>query len=393
MGVVISCFARLGGIGLSDVLFHTARASHRAGLLDKVICYGNRQSEIPGRHVRPVRFQPAKALSFLKARYYYTLKRMTIDRRSASYISRRGCTVFHGWTTECIRSLRAAKGVGAKTIVERPSPYPRVWDRLLREEHERWGIPFPADGGSRFLRGIDAAVREETVAPAEFELADRVIVQSDYSARTCIEGGIPPEKLFMHPRGVDLGSYAPPPGGREGPFRVIFVGSVCLRKGFLDLARAWKDLGLPGAELWVVGGVHDEVKPLLGPYRDRPDIRFFGHLPSGVPDLLRQADVFVLPSLIEGSAKTTYEAMATGLPVITTPHAGSVVRDGIDGFLVPPRDPAAVAEKILFFHGDREAARGMGRSARGQVENFSWNAFEDRVAALHRELSGTGGEG
>jgi len=387
VGVIISCFARMGGVGLSNVLFRTARASYCSGLLDKVICFGNRQSEIPDYHVRTIFFQPIKVLSFLKARYYYTLKRMTLDRRCASYIERHGCTVFHGWTTSCVQSLEAAMKVGAKTIVERPSPYPTTWERLLREEHDRWGIPFPADRGSRLLRRIDASYREEKVAPNEFDLADRVIVQSEFSADTCIEAGIPRRKLFLHPRGVDLSSFSPRSGERSGPFRVIFVGSVCLRKGFLDLAHAWTKLGLPDAELWVVGEVLDEISSHVLPYRDLPRIRFFGHLNEGVTDLLRQSDVFVLPTLVEGSAKTTYEAMACGLPVITTPNAGSVVRDGQDGFIVQPRNPEALVERILYLYKNREAARAMGQSARNQVENYSWDAFEDRVASLHRELS------
>jgi glycosyltransferase involved in cell wall biosynthesis len=393
MGVILSCFARMGGVGLSNVLFHTARASYRSGLLDKAICFGNRQSEIPDRHVRTIRFQPIKVFSFLKARYYYTLKRMTLDRRCASYIERHGCTVFHGWTTSSVESLHAARKIGAKTIVERPSPYPTTWERLLREEHERWGIPFPADRGFRSLRRIDASYREEKVAPVEFDLADRVVVQSEFSANTFMEAGIPREKLFLLPRGVDLAAYSPLSRERSGPFRVIFIGSVCLRKGFLDLAHAWTKLGLPDAELWAVGSLHDEIASLLLPYRDHSAIRFFGHLNEGVIDLLRQSDVFVLPTLVEGSAKTTYEAMASGLPVITTPHAGSVVRDGKDGFIVPPRNPEALVERILYLYKNKEAARAMGQSARRQVENFSWDAFEDRVAFLHRELSGHGEKG
>ncbi|MBP2678973.1 MAG: hypothetical protein H6Q82_2038, partial [Deltaproteobacteria bacterium] len=60
MGIVISCFAKVGGTGISNDLFHTARAAHRTGALDAVICYGNRQSEIPADRIRPIRFQPVR---------------------------------------------------------------------------------------------------------------------------------------------------------------------------------------------------------------------------------------------------------------------------------------------------------------------------------------------
>jgi len=168
------------------------------------------------------------------------------------------------------------------------------------------------------------------------------------------------------------------------------VGVVGLRKGFLDLARAWRDLALPGGELLVVGQVHDEIVPLLKRYREDPTIRFVGHVSEGAARFYRQADVFALPSLVEGSAKTTYEAMAAGLPVVTTPNAGSVVRDGIDGFIVPIRDQDALKRRLLFLYENRDAARAMGGAARKRVGDFSWETYEGRLIDLYGELMGAG---
>lgn len=390
MGIVISSFSRIGGIGLANVLFHTARAAWRAELLDQVICYGNRQTEIPGRFIRHVRFQPAKPLSFLKARYYYTLKRMTLDAAVSRYIRKRGCSIFHGWTTECRNSLKAARGIGAKTIVERPAPHPVATRRLLQEEYERWNIPFPREDGHRWLRKIDARFRDDVVSLEEFELADRVIVQSEFGAESFLSEGFPADRLFVLPRGVSLEEYAPRPEEKKETFRVLYVGMVCVRKGFLDLARAWEEADLPGAELWVVGQVHDELAPHLTRFRDRPGVRFFGHMKGGAARMFSGASAFVLPSLVEGSAKTTYEAMAAGIPVITTKNAGSVARDGVDGFIVPARDPSAIRDRLRLLHGDPERVRAMGSAARTRVAEFTWDSYEERVLALYRELlSGT----
>ena len=389
MGIVISCFGKVGGTGISNVLFHTARAAYRAGTLDTVICYGNRQSEIPSRKIRPIRFQPVKLVSFLKARQYYTLKRMALDRRTARYIRRHGCDVFHGWTTECLHSLEEAKRIMAKTILERPAPHPAATRLLLQEEYARWGVPFPRDAVHPWMKKIDHAFRDEVVAPGEFELADRIIVQSEYGFQSFVEEGFSPERLVVLPRAVDLGVYTPGPARSGSGFRLLFVGMVCLRKGILDLLHAWRTLALPGGELWVVGQVHDEISPLLGPYRDDPSIRFFGHVSGGASAFYSQADAFALPSIVEGSAKTNYEAMAAGLPVITTLNAGSVVRDGVDGFIVPIRNPDVLAEKIRFLFESRDAAEGMGRSARQRVAEFSWDRFEERLIGLYRDLPGT----
>ena len=391
LGVVISCFARVGGIGISNVLFHTARAAFRAGMLDAVICYGNRQEEIPSRLIRPVRFQPVKVFSFLKSRYYYTLKRMTLDKRAASYLRTRGCDIFHGWTTECIRSLKEAKRIGAKTIVERPAPHPRTAWRLLTEEYERWGVPFHRDDGNHLLRKIDWRYRDEEIAPREFDLADRVVVQSEFGARSFLEQGFPREKIVILPRAVELGNYSFRRESAHDPFRVLFVGTVCLRKGFLDLLHAWDKLNLPDGELWVLGEIHEEIVPFLKPYRDRSSIRFFGHRKEGVPRMFAESSAFVLPSITEGSAKTTYEAMAAGLPVITTANSGSLIRDGVDGFLVGIRNPEAIGERILHLYRNREEAESMGEAARRHVAEYSWERYEDRMISLYRELAGNGG--
>lgn len=385
-GAVISCFTRLGGIGLANVLFHTARAAYRGGLLRAVICYGNRQSEIPRNLVRPVRFQPAKPLSFLKAKYYYTLKRMTLDGAASRYVRKHGCSIFHGWTTECRRSLEEARNIGARTIVERPAPHPVATRRILMEEYERWKIPFPREEGASWLRKIHAGYRDEVVSQEEFELADRVVVQSEFGAESFLSEGFSPRKLVVFPRGVDLEEYIPRQEGKESVFRVLYVGNVCVRKGFLDLARAWDEAGLDAAELWVVGQVHEELGSHLKRYRDRPGIRFFGHLKGGAARLFSEASVFVLPSVVEGSAKTTYEAMASGLPVITTRNAGSVVRDGVDGFLVPVRDPDAIRDRLRLLYENPERVRQMGIAARERIAEFSWDSYENRVLSLYREL-------
>jgi len=388
MGIVVSCFAKVGGTGISNDLFHTARAAYRTGALDAVICYGNRQSEIPANLIRPIRFQPVRMVSFLKARYYYTLKRMALDRRAARHIRRHGCDIFHGWTTECLHSLEEAKRVGAKTIVERPAPHPATAWRLLREEYERWGVPLPRDDGNRWLRGIDWAHRDAVIAPMEFSLADRVVVQSEFGLRSFLEQGFPPGRIVILPRAVDLKQFPPPAEPKDDLFRVLYVGTVCLRKGFLDLLHAWTGLALPGGELWVVGAVHEEIVPFLAACRDDPSIRFFGHVREGADRFFPDSTVFVIPIITEGSAKSTYEAMGAGLPVITTLNAGSAVRDGIDGFIVPIRDPDAIKERLLQLYENREMGRAMGKSGQDRVAASSWEAYENRVISVYGDLTG-----
>jgi glycosyltransferase involved in cell wall biosynthesis len=74
--------------------------------------------------------------------------------------------------------------------------------------------------------------------------------------------------------------------------------------------------------------------------------------------------------------------MASGLPVITTENAGSMVRDGVDGFLVPLRDPDAIERRILELHNDPERRRAMAESARRRAEGFTWAHYRERLGGV-----------
>ncbi|MGZ8463641.1 MAG: glycosyltransferase, partial [Candidatus Deferrimicrobiaceae bacterium] len=89
-----------------------------------------------------------------------------------------------------------------------------------------------------------------------------------------------------------------------------------------------------------------------------------------------------------GSANTNHEAMGAGLPVITTLNAGSIVRDGVDGFIVPIRDPDAIKERLLLLYENREMGRAMGKSGRDRVAVSSWETYENRLITIYGDLIG-----
>src|SRR5438105_15461142 len=144
------------------------------------------------------------------------------------------------------------------------------------------------------------------------------------------------------PRGVDIDRFKA--GARPLVFRVIFSGALIERKGIHHLLEAWHRLNLPNAELWLLGSVHDEAKPHLKKFW-RDNIKTFGFV-RDPENYLNQGSIYVFPSRLEGSAKTIYEAAASGLPMVTTREAGDVVRDGVEGIVIQPGDVDAIAAAI-----------------------------------------------
>jgi glycosyltransferase involved in cell wall biosynthesis len=210
----------------------------------------------------------------------------------------------------------------------------------------------------------------------KYELSDLILVPSEFVRRSVLELGGDPERIATVPYGLDerwLGQVSDPVPGR-----VLFVGSVGLRKGSQYLAQASRILEhrRVACDVRVVGPYCPEA--VSHPAFHGPT--YVGQVPrSRVIDEFRRADVFVLPTLCEGMATVHLEAMACGVPVITTPNCGSVVRDGLDGFIVPIRDAMAIADTVELLLADRALRARMGRSARERAREFTWERYGERL--------------
>jgi glycosyltransferase involved in cell wall biosynthesis len=163
---------------------------------------------------------------------------------------------------------------------------------------------------------------------------------------------------------------------------VLTVGAVCLRKGAPYVLAAARELG-KRAEFRMAGAI--QIVP-GAEKRMREYVDLIGIVPR--PEMASHydwADVFLLPSLCEGSATATYEAMFQGLPVICTPETGSVVRDSVDGFVVPARNSDAIAEKLEKLAADRNLPAAMSENARQNSANYTLEKYGERLIACFRE--------
>src|SRR5204863_2158360 len=165
---------------------------------------------------------------------------------------------------------------------------------------------------------------------AEIALADHIACGSAFVKSTMIDRGVAAEKITVIPYGVCAAQFTQDARVRANGLRLLFVGHFGVRKGAWYLLQALARLKhLPGLTLTIVGKQTVDkryVAPVASMLRPVP------HVPrEQMPAIYRQADVVVLPTLFEGSSVATYEALAAGMPVITTPNAGSIVRDGVDG--------------------------------------------------------------
>jgi glycosyltransferase involved in cell wall biosynthesis len=272
-------------------------------------------------------------------------------------------------------AFATAKRIGARTILNYPIAHHRWQYRLFAEQAERkpeFAAALPSFGNvAEHASGLDR----------EIELADSILVGSQFVRDTFVAQGICPDKIRVIPYGVDTARFAPAPQPREraDSFRVLFVGQIGERKGVSYLLEAYEKFRRPDTELLLVG---DFVK---GAQVYKRASELFRHSPNvaqpQLPPIFHSADVFVLPTFVEGMPLVVLEAMACGLPVIVTPHGpADVVRDGVDGFIVPCGDSAAIAARLEQLYTDPERRLEMGRNARRRAEQWSWSRYAAAAA-------------
>lgn len=301
------------------------------------------------------------------------------DRMAVRYVT--GCDIFHFTSSVGLYSARRAKQQGATIICDQRAAHPDSERAEARTEYDLLGLDFDPPG---IL--YDRKVKEE------YDLADYIVVGSSFARRTFVDQGYEPERLLVAPYGTTIhrdGKALPDDGGRL--FRIMYAGQIVPGKGVHYLVQAFEELALPDSELVLVGPVGEEMRLIVeGWARRNPNIVVTGSLPSvELESHYRRSSVFVFPSVCDSWGLVVGEAMAAGLPVIVTQHAGSseMVRESREGFIVPARDVESLKRELMRLYEDRELCAEMGREARRRVEQFSWEKYGERLTLVYEQIA------
>ncbi len=273
----------------------------------------------------------------------------------------------YGYTN---RSFEFAREHGGKTFLDGGNSHPENYWNVVAEEHARWGCPIPP-----FPRGWHRLALEM------MPLVDFVLSPSSYVTRSFLERGFKPEQIIRNVYPINLDCFRPPtsPRPKERPFTVISTGAPSLRKGTPYLLEAFREVrrAHPDARLLLTGPPHPSLRDVLPKFSDVP-IEWAPGLPHPqLAERLRSADVFVLPSLEDGFARTVTEALGCGLPVITTPNTGAsdLIQPGVNGEVIPIRAAPALAAALLAWERKVRAADWQPRALLDPAA-FAFESFE-----------------
>ena len=287
------------------------------------------------------------------------------------------CDLFNGWCSTALHSMRQAKSCGALTVLQTGSAHILSQKELMEAEYAKFGIR---------KRVTDPRIVEKGIQ--EYAEADHIVVPSSFIRASLIAGGVSSKKISLAQDAVTRVLKVEPK--QDKVFRIICVGRVEIRKGIPYILEAFQKLNLPNSELVLVGGIQDEMLPILKQYTGY--FRSVGWVPDNELDrIYSQSSVFVLPSVEDGWGHVTLEAMSCGMPVIVSANAGSadVVQEGVNGFVVPACSTEAIMEKIEYLFEKPELRQEMGRQAKLSIKERNWEKYGQEMLSIFETLLST----
>ncbi len=339
--------------GMGAVAYNAATMAKEENYIVSLLCTKNR-SNLPASMVEEL----GVAFLFRDRLISYLARVIGIKRKSyndkikrfeqASLLNIKSCDIYHSWdrSPACFRK---AKELGAVTILDVAM---NIWP------------------------GKD------------LQYVDYVCVPSRPLYKKALGIGIPEERLFYHPFGVDIDTFKPV-AKVEGRIRFMFSGTLNDRKGIKELLLAWNLADLPNADLVLCGHGKNTsyFKDLMIQLKPKNLIlKGFLNWQELVHEY-NQAHIFVFPSKKEGSAKCVYEAMASGLPVITTDESGSIIEDKKDGFILIQEDFKSLANLMQELYSSKKLRSSIGKKARLKAVQNSWQNYRERLGRIYEVIS------
>ena len=323
----------------------------------------------------------ARAIPFPVRRWFTRQADGTLGRLAGRIARRTGAELL----SYSYYGFAAFQAAGRSGMLFQMHPHPETMRDLLLAEiaahpdcaaslQQEWELNLPPEDFQRLVA--------ETTMPAQS------LAASSFTRQSLVDHGVAPDSVRVVPYGIDLERFHPDltlQRNTSAPLKLLFVGRINQRKGIKYLLEAIALLPDADLELTVCGRVLDGLD-LFQQAGKRVRIR-----PSvSAKDLVtayQEADLFVLPSIAEGFGQVLLEALACGLPILATTHTAGpdLIQECKQGFIVEPRRPDQLADRIGWALSHREDLLNMRAAARSCAERFPWSRFHEGVTRSVRD--------
>ena len=288
--------------------------------------------------------------------------------------------IVHAWPDAARETLKAAARLGIPTVLERPNAHTRYAYEAVQRESKRLGVILPPDNEYAFK--TDVLEKEEE----EYRLADFLLCASDFSIRTFLDYGFKREKLLKHQYGFDENACHPSAKRDEKsrPFTMLFAGDCAVRKGVHFALEAWLQSPAHRNGRFLIAG------NFLPAYRDRlsamlshPSVQVLGHR-NDVPELMRESDIFVLPSIEEGFGLVCVEAMGSGCVPLVSEACTDLCKHLENALVHQIGDVNALCEHITMLYENRESLDRLRAACLKSAPALTWTAAGTKLLELYR---------
>lgn len=276
-------------------------------------------------------------------------------------------------------AIKKAKKEGMKVLVDHSIAHPAYMDQHLSHEYKK--------NGALFNLGMNSPLFQYTVHDAQ--MSDLILVNSFFVKNTFVEHGFKESKI----RVVYLGVREDFIGlktkySSEKKIKLLFTGGFGFRKGAEYLLMALQRLEKEGFlfEMKIVGA-YEESLALLKKHPVK-SMELIGFVPQDeLKGFLKEADIYIFPSLCEGCASSGMEALAAGLPVIATEESGFPIEHNKDGIIILSKNYMEIVSAIKELSKNKEKREYLGKNASTKIKhNYTWNNYSKNVNDIYIEL-------
>jgi len=300
--------------------------------------------------------------------------------------------IIHAWSLGSLETLKTAKRLGIPTVLERPNAHTGFAMEIVQKECDRLGVTLPPDHEHAFNA---AKLHKEE---EEYQLATRLLCPSEFVVKTFLDRGFSKEQLIRHIYGYDEKKYYPSrePRDPKRKFTMLFVGVCAVRKGVHFALEAWlKSPASTDGTFLIAGEFLPAYQEKLAPMLAHPSVKVLGHR-NDVPELIRQSDILVLPSIEEGFGLVITEAMGSGCVPLASEACTEICDHMKTGLMHKVGDVETLTKQITMLHHDRALLEKLRSGGLNAAPEVTWtaagrvllNAYRETIAAFKAKKSG-----
>lgn len=290
--------------------------------------------------------------------------------------------VIHTWPNSALQTLKVAVRLGIPTVLERPNTHTRYAYATVQRESERLEILLPPD--NEYANKADVLRKEEE----EYQLADYLLCPSDFVRQTFLDQGFSSVKLLRHQYGYDEKTYYPDRNAstqKKRGLTMLFAGDCAVRKGVHFALEAWlKSSAHHDGTFMIAGNFLPAYAEKLAPMLSHPSVQVLGFR-NDIAELMRKSDVFILPSIEEGSALVTSEARGSGCVLLVSEATGAICKDMENALVHRVGDVETLSRQITLLNEDRNLLQRLRTASLSSVDEITWAAAGVRLLQVYRD--------